>query len=373
MIFGTLTNLLGRFSLIQFVRKLSPLKRIILVNFLFVLSTISAQNKKKIEIPEFGGVLEFNAKHDFSKLDSNEVANSFNARRIRLVAKGELTTNLTYLFQGAFEGSGARLFNAFVNYQYRPWLNFKIGQYKNPFSYEGLLPIFKVNTVLRGEGVDFIAKPLGRTGGAFRDIGFSIHGKILKSKKLTYNFRIVNGNGINKIDNNNKKDLVGMLSYKVSDRLDFGTYGFIGSNEYLGDVIIQKEEAFGAFFNWAVSDNKGLKIYGEYNKGIFYSGDNVASKPVTYQLATKYEFRSAPIDLLIKNEYFTIYKGNSNEYLNSITFGSTYNFKKFCWVRVNYVLRGAGRDFVGGKLPQETTAQGGEIGDLLIVQTMFKF
>lgn len=336
-------------------------------------SSIFAQNQKQIKSPKFGGVLEFNLKHDFSELDSSTVSTNFTARRIRLVATGNINEKLSYLFQGAFENSGAKLFNAFVNYEYQSWLNFKIGQYKNPFSQEGLLPIFKVNCVLRAEGVDFIAKPLGRTGGAFRDIGFSIHGKLLKGNKLKYHFRIINGNGINKIDNNNKKDLVGMLTYSFSKKLKIGTYGFVGNNENLGSQTSQKEEAFGGFFNWSLKEEKGFKLFGEYNKGLFYSSENVISKPVSYQLGAKYEFKSAPIDLLVRNEYFTIYEEKKNQDLNSLTFGITYSFKKHNWIRLNYLFRNAGKDFNGGKIPQETNAQGSLIGDLLLIQTLFKF
>lgn len=239
-----------------------------------MLPRLSAQDQKstfKGNQPKFSGVLEFNGKHDFSELDSNEIQTTFRARRIRLIAKGKINPKLNYLFQGAFEGNNARLFNAFVNYKHSEGLNFKIGQYKPPFSYEGLLPIFKVNTILRAEGVDFIAKPLGRTGGAFRDIGFSIHGKALKNNKLQYHIRLINGNGLNKIDNNNQKDIVGLLSYNFTEKFNLGAYSYYGNNGDQGTQNLQKEEAFGGYFNYSIKEEGGFKFAGEYNKGLFYS------------------------------------------------------------------------------------------------------
>src|SRR5205814_1538949 len=77
-----------------------------------------------------------------------------------------------------------------------PYVDFTIGQFKNPISWEGYQPSSKIHMVERS----FIANTLG----GLRDVGV----KIEKSfDKFMYVVDLFNGPGQNNLDNNNQKDI----------------------------------------------------------------------------------------------------------------------------------------------------------------------
>lgn len=97
------------------------------------------------------------------------------------------------------------------------------------------------------------------------------------------------------------------------------------------------------------------------------------SKPVSYQFTVKYDLKELPVQFILRAEEFSTFEYKSGNNLTSYTLGATYKFEKFSWIRVNYIIRNAGDNFTGGIIPQETKAQGVQIGDLLMIQTIFKF
>ena len=112
--------------------------------------------------------------------------NDFDIRRARLVMEGKLFTYFGYKLQAEFEGSSSnRLVDAYMNYNYFPYLRFQIGQFKEPFSLENLTSsnylIFNERSMAY-----WLTPP--------RDVGFMLFGSIFQDS-INYGVGIFNGDG----------------------------------------------------------------------------------------------------------------------------------------------------------------------------------
>ncbi|MBI4517951.1 MAG: hypothetical protein HY699_19270 [Deltaproteobacteria bacterium] len=97
----------------------------------------------------------------------------------------------------------AGLRDAFVAVTPRPEFNVQIGQFKVPFSYEGLLSKKYQDFVERAAVVTSTVNPS-------RDVGIMAHGRLFNAA-LQYQLAVMNGAGQNRSDNNSDKDVIGRL------------------------------------------------------------------------------------------------------------------------------------------------------------------
>jgi phosphate-selective porin OprO/OprP len=109
-------------------------------------------------------------------------------------------TILSLEYDFAF-ASGLR--DAYVVATPMPELNVQVGQFKVPFSYEGLLSKKYIDFVERAAVVTSTVSPS-------RDIGLMASGQ-LGGKLLQYQLAVMNGTGQNRSDNNGDKDVIGRL------------------------------------------------------------------------------------------------------------------------------------------------------------------
>ena len=181
---------------------------------------------------------------------------TMNIRRARIGVRGQgfpLDNKVNYFILAEFGhngitvpagGGGATyLTDASITLNHIPMARLRIGQFKTPGSEEGLQAIHVFDYINFTSGVDQlllerfadgdgdtgsghhakgfaltpadINKPNGGVG-AFRDIGVQLFDTIkMKNNEMSYAFMIGNGNGINRQDNNNKKDMYGYLAYEM--------------------------------------------------------------------------------------------------------------------------------------------------------------
>lgn len=160
-------------------------------------------------------------------------------KRARVSLSGLLAPRLDYRLQ--FELAAPRLIDAYLHYELRPELQFKLGQYKVPFSIENTdyLP-------LRYEFIDYplslqrmmgFAEPIGGStiSATGRDMGFSLSGALFRGGRdfdpVTYDLGLYNGAGINTRDNNKSKDVSARLflqpvrGLRIAGSCYWGEYG----------------------------------------------------------------------------------------------------------------------------------------------------
>jgi len=217
--------------------------------------------------------------------DEETLTNAFEVRRARLKMRWEPNERIMGEMQieasDAFEAGGSILRNAYVHLSAIKQLEFRVGQFKRPFSGLELRSASKRRLINRGIGNDLIIEDL-RYGG--RDIGFQVSGRVIDSIKLDYAVAAFNGNGINSADwEDNPKDVLGRLRIRPNKRLIIGAGGAV--KFFAHPVASQPSRA------WAVGGDvrfkiKGVRLYAEglvgqnWLAGVKYENINPNNPPL---------------------------------------------------------------------------------------------
>jgi phosphate-selective porin len=133
---------------------------------------------------------------------SNDSLDSFTIRRARLTLAGDLARNVKIKLQVDMLKSPI-LLDAQVDVQFKPFLEFRFGQYYVPFGRENRTSTSEIETVFRAQIAEKLA-PGRDIGASGRDIGAMVLGKF---SIFEYMAGVFNGSGINKLDTNEQKDL----------------------------------------------------------------------------------------------------------------------------------------------------------------------
>jgi phosphate-selective porin OprO and OprP len=125
------------------------------------------------------------------------IKNDFDIRRARLFLAGRLYNHFSYKFEAEFEGgSSNRLIDAYINYDYFPAVQFRIGQFKEPFSLEHLIS---------DKYLPFNERSFAYYLTPERDVGLMVHG-VLYGDAINYALGIFNGDGRDAERRSQKKD-----------------------------------------------------------------------------------------------------------------------------------------------------------------------
>lgn len=268
---------------------------------------------------------------------SDPAVSTFGFRRARLGVTGKVLKDFSYYFMleaSPFIGGvgSAYLMDAFITYEKYNWARVSVGSFKQPFSLEVATPCFALTTIDRSIVADQLVAPQ-------RDYGLMLLGGN-KFTKFRYAVALMNGSGLNQKDNNNKKDFVGRVTYKLFDFLAVG-----GSFRY-GYPINEDEDrtTFGGEF---LINHKKLAVQGEYiyDEGDFNraAGGGCGSTPVdlgekrdgayimlTYDLphnlqpVFKYEYFDPNIDV------------KKIGYMEMMTVGLNYFHNDYIRIQLNY-------------------------------------
>ncbi|MEE9303667.1 MAG: porin [Thiotrichaceae bacterium] len=165
----------------------------------------------------------------------NTTSDTFDIRRARVGIRGQFDFNrVNYFFLSEFGNNGitrkdgAQLTDASVTLNYIPGAHIRIGQFKTPQGNEAQKAIhtFDWNNFTNAANQllleRFTEEDGSRPGfanglngpiGAFRDIGIQAHNTFKRGdRELTYAVMLGNGNGINRSDNDDNKELYLLLS-----------------------------------------------------------------------------------------------------------------------------------------------------------------
>lgn len=272
---------------------------------------------------------------------SDPAESTFKFRRARIGVRGRLFEDWSYYFMletSPFIGGvgSAYLMDAFVTWDKYNWARLSVGSYKQPFGREVQTACNALITIDRAIVSDQLVVPQ-------RDYGISIWGGNVNTR-LNYAFAIMNGSGLNKVDNNNKKDIVGRVTYKV---FDFMTIG--GSFRYGYPKLNNNDDSRTTYGGEILFDINNLHIQGEYihDEGAYDPGADTGcgSEPLALgeerdgaygmiwydtkwnlQPVFKYEFFDQDLDL----------KDVPYRYSERMTIGLNYYFNKAVRLQVNY-------------------------------------
>ncbi len=170
---------------------------------------------------------------------NNKNTNSFELKRVLFWANAQITDRWSFLFMHDFSSVVQEFYTDFRITKNNA-LVARIGQFKNALSLENPLSPTSMEAIdVYSEGVTYLtgcgSDPLlGVQYG--RDLGFSLYGET-NNTKLRYELQVMDGQGINKKDGNNFKDIIGRIEYRPAKGLNLVATGQIGRGHSVADSI----------------------------------------------------------------------------------------------------------------------------------------
>jgi phosphate-selective porin O/P len=276
-----------------------------------------------------------------------EKRNTFLFNRARLGVTGNVPYDFRYYFVAELSPTFTGypyLLDAYLSYNRFMWVQAGLGQFKSPFSLELQTPCHKLNTIYRSNVVVELAAPL-------RDIGLMVYGGN-DTTLLKYQFAVMNGTGLNIIDDNGGKDFVGRVVFQpLPDKKLLGIGGSFryGTSAPIADGATKDD----SHLRWGVEANfraKHVTLQGEYiygkDIGSYLTGGGCGDPGkvvegsverlgwyVTAMYMTK--FRLQPV---IKYEYYDADISAEDQFRYITTLGINYFFNDWTRLQINYLL-----------------------------------
>ena len=226
----------------------------------------SAQKKQSIELPSWLSNVKLSGygmtQYQYSGQKDAE-SNSFNIRMARISLEGRIADDFYWKTQVQFNGntsnlgSSPRMVDLFAEWQKFEYFKVKIGQFKNPFTFEN--PMHPIDQGFMGysQNVSKLAGFSDRAGehaSNGRDIGLQLQGDFLKNANgrnlLHYQIGVFNGQGINTKDVDNQKNVIGGVWLMPVSGMRIGAFGWTGSyarkgnwTETVTDLVSSRPDA----------------------------------------------------------------------------------------------------------------------------------
>lgn len=244
------------------------MKKTIIMALMAVASvSASAQQKQTIEIPSWLSNVKLSGygmtQYQYNGQKDAE-SNSFNIRMARISLEGRIAGDFYWKTQIQFNGntstlgSSPRMVDLFAEWQKYEYFKVKIGQFKNPFTFEN--PMHPIDQGFMGysQNVSKLAGFSDRAGehaSNGRDIGLQFQGDFLKNANgrnlLHYQIGVFNGQGTNTKDVDQQKNVIGGVWVMPVSGMRIGAFGWTGSyarkgtwnDDEQGNIIYEKDAA----------------------------------------------------------------------------------------------------------------------------------
>ena len=239
-------------------------KGIILALMALTTVSASAQKKQTIELPSWLSNVKLSGygmiQYQYSG-QKNAESNSFNIRMGRIALEGRIADDFYWKTQIQFNGntsnlgSSPRMVDLFAEWQKYDYFKVKVGQFKNPFTFEN--PMHPIDQGFMGysQNVSKLAGFSDRAGehaSNGRDIGLQLQGDFLKNANgrnlLHYQIGVFNGQGINTKDVDNQKNVIGGVWVMPVSGMRIGAFGWTGSYARKGERTEIVTVPFGTSF-----------------------------------------------------------------------------------------------------------------------------
>ncbi len=198
----------------------------------------------------------------------------FNARLIRAYVDGSIFDQFNYRVQLQFNG-GPHVKDFYVEWAKYDFFSVKMGQFKRAFTFENPMNPWDVGA---GDFSFLVQKMagmgdrLGEANMGGRDQGIQIQGDFLpvgkdQHKLFHYQLGIWNGQGINLVDADLKKDIIGTIQIQPIKGLKLGVFGWKGNWINADGLDLKRERiSAGVSFdrnNWTFRSEYATAIAGE--------------------------------------------------------------------------------------------------------------
>ena len=161
-------------------RKATPLEAVFDNGFY-----LRSREKNLFEL-RIGGLLQVDYRYFSYDSEKDPAKNRFDIRRARFLLTGHLYDRFFYKFQYQFQGVGSRrLLDAYVDTRVLPFIFFRVGQFKEPFS---------LQQQTANQNMPFSERSMGIFLTPWRDVGLMAHASFWKDR-IYYGVGIFNGDG----------------------------------------------------------------------------------------------------------------------------------------------------------------------------------
>lgn len=278
---------------------------------------------------------------------SEDGGNTFLFNRARLGATGSVPYDFRYYvvaeLSPSFTGQ-PYLLDAFVSYNRYLWAQGAIGQFKSPFSLELQTPCHKLNTIYRSQVVVELAAPL-------RDMGFMVYGGN-DTTLFKYQAAIMNGTGLNVIDDNGGKEMIGRLlfqPFKSQKILGIGGSVRYGTSKPVSEDATKDDSHLNYGFE-ANLQYKNFTLQAEYihseSKGSYTTGGGCGGPGEVVEgsvdregwYATAMYMTSIRLQPVVKYEYYDADVSTDDQFKYITTLGVNYFFNDWTRLQANYLL-----------------------------------
>lgn len=282
------------------------------------------------------------AGYTYQKNSAQEV-NTFDIKRTLLWANAQINDRWSFLFMHDFNSQVQEFYTDFRITKNNA-LYVRLGQFKNGYSLENPLSPTAMETIdVYSEGVTYLSgcgsDPLfGVQYG--RDLGLSLFGNVCENK-LRYELQVMNGQGINRKDKNNSKDVIGRLEWEPAKGLKIVTTGQLGRGHavdtsfYAPEIAKDQNYDRNRFSAGVDYKSRRLNVHSEYLQG---KDDKVTSNGV--YVTGSVALIPSTLDLVGSYDYF-----NFNQDLDfdqhKCVFGIQWWYYKKCRLQLQYVYKNA--------------------------------
>lgn len=220
------------------------MKKLMTLAFLVMALTGHAQEKKTIEMPQWVNNIKFSGyamlQYQAEDKDGSE-HNEFNLRLARFILDGKIgDIDWRAQIQGTnAKGPGeptVQLVDLYAEWNKYKEVRVKVGQFKRAFTFESLTHPITQGWYSYGLAINNLVGYGDRTGeksSGGRDIGIQVQGSLFpmsdNHRLLHYQLGVYNGEGINKKDADNQKDIIGGLWIMPIQGLRIGAFGWTGT------------------------------------------------------------------------------------------------------------------------------------------------
>ncbi len=276
--------------------------------------------------------------YTYSDADGED-SNSFDVKRVILMARGKITDKWSCYFMYSFANS-SKLLEIYTEYHFMPELSVRVGQFKTMFGIENpLSPTVTELIDCYSQATNYLA---GLNGDALygshtgRDMGLLVYGDLF-GKLVNYKLAIMNGQGINVKDKNNQKDIVGCLTLNPIKELSVvgsfvkGKGCAIATSDINPDIAVGEDYTRNRWSVGAVAKTEPIDIRAEY-----LGGKDGHVKSEGYY-ATISAHVLPKFDVIASYDYFNKNKSTSSKQTNYVA-GVQYWFYPKCRLQAQYVF-----------------------------------
>jgi len=249
--------------------------------------------------------------------------NEFRIRRARAGLKGEILKNINYILQVDATKSSV-LLDAKVEITFSPYARLAFGQFKVPFGLENLTSSSALDTINRSLTVENLS-PSRDIGAQGRDIGVALSGKF---SRIEYSLGVFNGEGLNRADTNEKKDLVARLGFSPFDFFALSLSHYQGKSTLFGGDSVVDRDRTGIDIYFV---REQISVKGEY----IFARDYLADKYGWY-IQGGYYFIPDKIQAIVKYDSYDENMDIQGDRADVITLGINWFFSKKTKLQINY-------------------------------------